>query len=631
MLCAVGEAQNRIDQAGHPPARARVVPRPELVGRLDEATYRVGLVSAPAGFGKTGLLAMWADGRRDGIAWLSCDAADAEPTRFWTGLLTALAAKWPGVGDDAVLALERLGSDGLDMVISLANDLGELDAPIAIVIDDFHLAKPAPAAMAELVAAMPANVRLVIGTRVDPPFSLSRLRVSRSLLEIRSEDLRFSAAETEALLAHNDVSVTTSELDRLQDLTEGWPAGVQLAALSLQRVVDRGRFLDVFASTDRAVTDFLVNEVLDSQPPDRVEFLYLTSVLDRFDVALCEHVTGRDDAGRVLDQLLLANLFVVPLDDVGQWYRYHHLFGAFLRARLRAQGPGKFGEAHDRAGRALEARGDIVGALHLAIDNDDLERAALIVRRTIGRFMNLADAEMTAVAARYWLHARGAELAATDPETVLEFILALVVSSGPDDAARWLQLVDGAHPEAPPELTALMHGVWAEHHLHRGQADEGRRHAALSLDAVEGVPPDRGLFPMLHTMGVRAHLDSGNVEGARTALDTSMQRSVGHPALDDVRLPGLRAWVAFLDGDLTAAERWAHSARRRADELDLAPHEPGRIFAGIAIAGVARRAHGRRGSLGDAGTGSHRRRHRAAASAAEPGRPAAGAVRPAHR
>ena len=523
------------------PVRA-IVARPDLVARLDEPGYRVAVVSAPAGFGKTALLAEWAGAHRDETAWLSCDAGDAEPTRFWRGLLLAVSTKWPGVGDDAAIVLERLGSDDQDLAVSVANDLGELGRPVVVVIDDLHLARPAPGALAGLVDALPPNVRLVIGSRHDPPFPLARLRVGGRLLELHGDQLRFGVAETAMLLAANGVDTTATELERLHDLIEGWPAGVQLAALSLQRVGDRSGFLDAFATTDRAVTDFLVNEVLDQQPDDRVEFLYDTSVLDGFDVELCEQVTGRHDAAAVLSGLVADNLFVVPLDDSGLSYRYHHLFGAFLRARLRARSRDALHDAHRRAGEVLEARGDVIGAIDQAVAIDDVERAATLVRAFMGRWLNVHAGQTSAVA-RHWLHAKGAEQVRSDPETVVEIVLALIASSGPDDAVHWLERVLAVHGDGPSELTAYTQGVWAEHHLHRGETEQGLIRAHLALEAVSGRLPDRRLYPLMHTLRARAHLDDGDADTARSVLDEAMARTGGHPTVVDVRLPACdRGW-----------------------------------------------------------------------------------------
>ena len=221
-----------------------------------------------------------------------------------------------------------------DSAVSVANELAAVDVPGVIVVDDLHLAAPSADMLTAFYEALPDGFRFVVGTRSDPPLSLARLRVQGELLELRGEDLRFTAAETSDFFDQHEVSLTADEVRRVHELTEGWPAGVQLAAIALQRAVAPDELLDAFATTDRAVEDFLVSEVLATLPSDLVAFLIETSVLDAFDAELCAAVTGVEEAAAVLKGLVAADLFVVPLDERGRWYRYHHLFGAFLRARL---------------------------------------------------------------------------------------------------------------------------------------------------------------------------------------------------------------------------------------------------------------------------------------------------------
>ena len=567
------------------PART-VVARPQLVEALDRSGYRVGLVSAPAGFGKTALLATWAAYRRDSVAWLSCDATDAEPARFWRGLLASVGARWPGVGDDAAVLLDREAAETPELAVSLANDLGAIGAPVTIVIDDFHLAEPAPAVFAGFVAALSSTVHLVIGSRVDPPLPLGRLRVGGSLLEIRSDDLAFSIAETAAVVHANGVPLASQQVEQLHALTEGWPAGVQLAALALQRDTNSSGFLDAFASTDRAVADFLVGEVLDRQPAELVEFLYSTSVLDGFDAALCEAVTGREDAATLLAQVVAANLFVVRLDVGAGWYRYHHLFRTFLQARLRALGHARWRATHARAAEVFEARDDIVHAVHHATVAGDEEEAAAIIRRTVGRWFTAIDPDATGAVVRQWLHRHRPTLISTDPVQVIELMLPLVATTPADDTPFWLDEIATAHPDASPALTAQVQGLWAEHHLYRGEADEATPRAQAAMDVLGGAPPPQGLLPLLPIALARAHIQANDLDDAEAVLNAAEARRTGHPVVDGVRVPGLQAWVAFLNGDLQTAQQRADAAISCADEMKLPSIELGRTFAGLTLAGL---------------------------------------------
>ena len=203
-----------------PKSRRPLVPRPALSALLD-SEYRVALVSAPAGYGKTATIASWADGHRDRLAWLSCDPTDAEPARFMSCLLSAISATWPGVADDAFVLLDRDGADTYDSAVSVANELAMVDPPGVIVVDDLHLAAPAPATLKAFIDALPDGFRFVAGTRSDPPLSLARLRLRGELLELRGHHLRFGTAEMADFLALHDVPLDSGEVDRLHDLTEG--------------------------------------------------------------------------------------------------------------------------------------------------------------------------------------------------------------------------------------------------------------------------------------------------------------------------------------------------------------------------------------------------------------------------
>lgn len=542
-------------------------------------------MAAPAGFGKTTLLADWASSRPERPAWLSCDSGDAEPVRFWTRLVAASAARWPGVGDDAIVLLERAGAESRDVAVALANDLAEVTDPV-VVVDDLHLAGPSPSSLATFIETLAPNTRAVLGGRMAPPIPLARRRVTGHLLELHGDDLRFSEGESAGLLALNGITAEPDEMVRLQTLTEGWPAAVQLAALAMQRGTDRSGLLDAMASTGRATADFLIDEVLADLPDHWVRFLSDTCVLDRFDADLCVRMTGRDDAGAILHGLLDAGLFVVPLDDTGHWYRYHHLFGMCMKTRVRNQSASGYRHLHERAAAVLEERGLVVSALRHAFAYDDTARAAAIVRHTFTTQMHPADVKLSGAAVRTWLHERGEATIATDPQLVVELVAALVVTSASDGAARWLQRVSEAHPDAPPGLAAHLHGVWCEHHLARGRVDDARRHVQAAMDLFGGVPPLEGMVPLLYPLQTRAQLAAEDVDAARATVDAAIERTTGVPALDLVRLPALRAWIAYLDGDLERARRSADAVLEHADELDIGHHEPGRVYASLTLAGV---------------------------------------------
>ena len=314
-------------------------------------------------------------------------------------------------------------------------------------------------------------------------------------------------------------------MTQLHGLTEGWPAGAQLAVLALQRTTNSEQFFEAFAKTDRAMADFLVTEVLDNLPPDLVQFLVSTSVLDVFDADLCAAVGETERAAEYLDRLIAADLFVVLLDERAGWFRYHHLFGAFLRARLATLGEVQRRAVHDRACRALEQRGEITSALRHAMAIDDVDRAGQILRNTFDRHLTVPqDTEVIAPAVRAWLHQFGTPLLSTDPGWILEFLIALIAITGPDDAEWWLQRIERAHPAADGALATLIEGAWAELHLYRGRSSDAVRHARAALDAVGGQPPAHGLGSLAFAVGVRAHLQAGELDEARHP-DEAGQRS----------------------------------------------------------------------------------------------------------
>ncbi|WP_162942310.1 LuxR C-terminal-related transcriptional regulator [Desertimonas flava] len=561
------------------------VARPALQAKLDASTWRVATVCAPAGFGKSTILAAWAATNADGCVWLSCDSSDREPTRFWTGLVGALSTRWPGLGDELVATFRRNATDARDGAMGLANDIAEIGQRIDIVIDDLHLAKPTPEALAAFVHALPPNARLLIGSRRAPPFSLARRRLAGDLLELRTDDLRFTGAETAMVLDINGVELDPADLERVHTITEGWPAAVQLAAMSLSRSADRAEFLDALGTTDLTLTDFLVNEVIGELPEHWVDFLLSTCLLDEFDADLCARLSGRDDAGALLENLRTAGLFVVPIGDSGEWFRYHHLFGAFLRARVRMASIRRYDQLVEDTAAAFEDRGLYVAAMRLAIAHRDAARACDTVRRAFGHGLSAVDLEVSDAAARLWLHEYGERSVTDDPIRLLAVLTSLMVTSPTDDFSGWLVRTAAEHPTPTAEVRRYLHADWAAHHLLRGQADEAVHHAEAGVAALDGLDSNR--VSGLHSLRVRAHLDADDVDGAREAVDWGLRVMSGNPVVDHVRLPALRSWIAFLDGDLARADELASMALRTADEMGLGDLEPGRVYAWLAIGGVS--------------------------------------------
>jgi LuxR family transcriptional regulator, maltose regulon positive regulatory protein len=368
----------------HAPRRRRgLVHRPRLAGRfVSEDQPALTLVSAPAGFGKTTLVAEWvADGERP-TAWLSLDARDNDSAFFWSYLIAAVQVAVPGVGDAALSLLQSDPSAREAVATILLNDLDALATDLVVVLDDYHVIESTDVheSLAFLVEHLPPQVHLVLASRSDPPLALARMRVRGELLEIRAADLRFTLNEASAYFRDAmGLDLSIEDVGALEARTEGWIAALQLAALSLQGRDDVSEFIASFAGDDRFVVDYLAEEVLERQPEVVRDFLLQTAILARLTGSLCDAVTGGSGGTAMLEMLDRANLFLVPLDDQRRWYRYHHLFGDVLRARLMGEQPEHVLELHRRASDWYEANGDRAEAISHATAGEEFERAAQLI------------------------------------------------------------------------------------------------------------------------------------------------------------------------------------------------------------------------------------------------------------
>lgn len=371
----------------HPPRPARgVVPRPGLVAAAHRgAESALLLVSAPAGFGKTTLLAallgeVSGPGRR--VAWLSLDASNRAPGSFWTYVIGALQVVLPEVGSGALELIRSAGRPSDEALTDLLNDLSATPGETWLVLDDYHLADHQDVArgLAFVLEHLPSHVHLVVSTRADPDLPLARWRANGRLAEIRAADLRFTPEEAATYLHEaTGMRLAAEDVDVLESRTEGWIAALQLAALSLRGRTDVRGFIAGFAGTDRYIVDYLVEEVLAHQSAPVRDFLLRSSVLDRLTGPLCDVVVGGDDSSRLLASLERANLFVVPLDDHREWYRYHQLFADVLRARLAQAEPRLVPVLHERASRWFEEHDLADDAVGHALAGGAVDRAARLM------------------------------------------------------------------------------------------------------------------------------------------------------------------------------------------------------------------------------------------------------------
>jgi LuxR family maltose regulon positive regulatory protein len=528
----------------HAPRRRRgVVERPRLTDRLADAKLPLlTLVSAPAGFGKSTLLAEWLSGDANddrSTAWLSLDAGDNDPALFWSYVIAAVRTVVPDAGQGA-LSLLRSSQPLESVVASMLNDLADLPGELVVVLDDYHLIGAAELheAMSILLEHLPPQIHLVLAGRADPPLPLARLRAQGDLLEIRAADLRFTAEEATAYLNESmGLHLTATDVDALEARTEGWIAALQLAALSMQGRDDTGGFIASFAGDDRFVVDYLAEEVLERQPEEIRSFLLHTSVLDRLTGTLCDAVTDGTGGRALLERLDRANLFLVPLDDRRLWYRYHHLFADVLRARLLDEEPEQLDELHRRASAWYEASGDQPPAITHAMAGHDVERAAMLIELAApAALRNRQEAT-----ARRWLTALPDELFPARPVLSMLKVGALMVSGETagvetllDGIERWLAAdvdVTAAivfHAEEFARLPAHVEVYRAALALIAGDTEGTMEHANRALDLAE--PSDHLRQGSAAALVGLAHWTLGDIEsaGRRYAQAIASLTAAGH-------------------------------------------------------------------------------------------------------
>lgn len=381
-----------------PAMRPELVSRTRLIDQLNRGLHRkLTLISAPAGFGKTTLVSHWLEDLQNNqtvrVAWLSLDDEDNDLIRFLTYFTSALnKANAPEnvLGDGALSILQSpqppSATDVLTMVI---NELAENDEQFVFVLDDYHLIeeKPIDQAVGFLLDNLPPQLHIVIAARHDPALSLGRLRARNELNELRAADLRFSSPEAADFLNRvMGLGLSPQDVAELETRTEGWIAGLQLAALSMQGRSDYQTFIKSFTGGHRLVLDFLIEEVLGQQSEKIQDFLLRTSILNRLNGLLCDAVTGYEDSQQTLEYLEQANLFIIPLDEERRWYRYHHLFADLLRQRFHQKYDGEAKKLHLKASCWFEQEKDFNNSIEHALKATDFERAANIIERTIDNF-----------------------------------------------------------------------------------------------------------------------------------------------------------------------------------------------------------------------------------------------------
>ena len=383
-----------------PRGRFDAVPRARLRGRLDEGVRgELTVVSAPAGFGKTTLIADWSRCSELPVAWVSLDERDDDPVRFFSYLIAAVGTVHEGFGETtrAFLGSLRSGDELEPVITALSNEIVELPRDFVLVLDDYHAIRSDAVheALASILDHSPPPMRLIVAGRASPPLPLPRLRARGRLTELGARDLRFTLAEATDFLGRTmGLDLTGERVAALEKKTEGWIAGLQLAAHALRGGQNGDEPVDVSASSARHVFDYLADEVLSDQPEDVRKFLLETSVVETLNASLCEALTRTDGGQEMLERLERDNLFLVPLDEEGRYYRYHHLFATFLRERLRRAYPDAVAALHRRAGLWNEDDGCISGAVEHFLAAGDFDRAADVMEEEAGARRRYVDASL---------------------------------------------------------------------------------------------------------------------------------------------------------------------------------------------------------------------------------------------
>lgn len=510
-----------------PPRPDHAVLRPLLAQRLDDGLARkLTLVCAAAGFGKSTLISQWAHDCPYPSAWLQLDAQDRDPTRFLDYVVASLQALAPAVGTGIAALLHGSPPASAETVLTmLLNQLSGMPGKLVLVLDDYHLAASTAvnAALAFLIDHMPAQLHLVLASREEPDIALGRLRVQGQLTEIRQHDLRFAAGEANAFFNQGlDLGLTQPQVNALEARTEGWIAGLKLAALSLQQHTSPDTFIASFTGSHRFVQDYLVEEVLRQQPAHVQSFLLRTSVLDRMCGPLCDAVVQGSGGQDTLAQLEQANLFIVPLDGERRWYRYHHLFADLLRQRLLQQEPAE--PLHQRASQWYEAHGLELEAFHQATAAKDLAAASVLIA---GGGMPLYF-RGEAAPVMHWLAAQPHTVLNTCPDLWIVFAWCTLMTGQYSqleakltaaEAALCDASIGGASLETQGQIAVLQ--AWLA--VSRNQVDAIQVHANHALACLG--PDSRAERTAAHCAIGVAHLFRGEQEAASLAFTTVIDDS----------------------------------------------------------------------------------------------------------
>jgi LuxR family transcriptional regulator, maltose regulon positive regulatory protein len=605
-----------------PPPRAKIVLRPRLIERLNEglsASSKMTLISASAGFGKTTLVSEWiaaltpsalpvGEGLGVRVAWLSLDEGDNDPIRFLTYLVAALQTiakcKSEGVvtklGEGVLGALQSPQLPPIESILTaLINEITTIPDNFIFVLDDYHIidSKPVDNALAFLLEYLPPQMHLVITTREDPDLPLARLRARGQLTELRAADLRFTPAEAaEFLNQAMSLQLSAEDIAALEARTEGWITGLQLAALALQGSLsmqgrlDTSRFIQSFTGSHRFVLDYLVEEVLQRQPEHIRSFLLQTSILERLSGPLCDAVTGQKEGRGILETLERDNLFIVPLDDKRQWYRYHHLFAEVLLAHALEEQPGQIPLLHKQASAWYEQNNLPAETIRHALAARDFERAAGLIEKVYPAM----DASFQSAVWLGWVRKLPDEVVRVRPVLSFDYARALMDSGEFEASKSWLQeaeqrlegsaeemvVADEAQFRTLPVKIALAH---SNHAQVQGDFGCAVKYAERALE----LSPEEDSYS--HAMAAvtlgMAYLSRGDLDGAQRALSVWMNycQKVGN-IIFAIATSGYLAGIIVAQGRLREAEKTYKQSIQLASTHDQSVrHVTANLFLGLGL------------------------------------------------
>lgn len=558
-----------------PAARPELVPRPHLIARLNDGLNRkLILVAAPPGYGKTTLVSSWARGCGQPAAWVSLDERDNEPSRFLKYLITAIQTIEANLGQDVLAAVQTSQSAAItDWLPMLVNQLDNIASPFVLVLDDYHLiTTPAiQQALTFLLDNQPAQMHIAIATRKDPPLPLPRLRARGQLVELRQADLRFTPEETSTFLQRvtgNELSA--EDVSTLVTRTEGWIAGLQMAALSIREREDVARLIATFGGSHEYIVDYFAAEVLAQQPEPIKNFLLHTSILDRMYGSLCDAVTGQADGQHMLEQLQRANLFVVSLGNDRCCYRYHHLFRDLLLKQLRQEQPEIIPELHRRASQWCEEHESIDEAIEHAIAAHDDQRLGRLLDDHAEDFFSRGES----LTVLRWIAALPDEQRRSRPALGIMQAIMLSAVGKLHESERILQEVDqvlAGLDETVPHNREILGQAAAAHALVATYQDDPQITLSHARRALDFAPGDTSWRSSVLLARSNANFLIGDVPGCLADMETALAIATAqHDHMLALYEMAKLAQTCWTHGELTRAVQVCQTALHYIDQHDLA-------------------------------------------------------------